>query len=105
LLRPAPARGAHLLMSLLGEAVEPSGVASVTPRWRGVDRSGEALIVPQRWPKALPFPIERGARPMRVRWRTVTTGFASAQSLGRKRLTVTVMADLPCATTALEAER
>jgi L-ascorbate metabolism protein UlaG (beta-lactamase superfamily) len=58
LLRLAPARGVHLLMPQLGQAVEPSQVSSVTPWWRGVDARGAAPIEPQSWPKAMPFPLD-----------------------------------------------
>jgi L-ascorbate metabolism protein UlaG (beta-lactamase superfamily) len=58
LLQQAPARGVHLLMPQLGQAVEPSRVASVTPWWRGVDPRGAAAIEPQSWPKAMPFPLD-----------------------------------------------
>jgi L-ascorbate metabolism protein UlaG (beta-lactamase superfamily) len=58
LLRLAPQRGVHLLMPQLGEAVEPSRVSSVTPWWRGVDARSAALIEPQSWPKAMPFPLD-----------------------------------------------
>jgi hypothetical protein len=54
LLRLAPARGVHLLMPQLGQAVEPSRVS----RWRGVDARGAAPIEPQSWPKAMPFPLD-----------------------------------------------
>jgi L-ascorbate metabolism protein UlaG (beta-lactamase superfamily) len=58
LLRLAPARGVHLLMPQLGEAVEPSQVSSVMPWWRGVDVRGATPIESQSWPKAMPFPLD-----------------------------------------------
>ncbi len=61
LLRKAPARGVHLLMPQLGQAVEPSQVTSVTPWWRSVDRHeapSSSAIEPQTWPKAMPFPLD-----------------------------------------------
>jgi L-ascorbate metabolism protein UlaG (beta-lactamase superfamily) len=52
----APQRGVQLLMPLLGEAVEPSQVESVTPWWRGV---GSALDMPaMTLPKAMPWPLD-----------------------------------------------
>jgi L-ascorbate metabolism protein UlaG (beta-lactamase superfamily) len=62
LLAQAPAQGVHLLMPMLGQAVEPAQVDAVLPWWRGVDAGGgapaEAAITPQRWPRALPWPAD-----------------------------------------------
>ena len=60
LLALAPRTNAPLLMPRLGEAVEPSRLAGVTPWWRGVDEGRPALppvpaeAVPEALPKALP---------------------------------------------------
>jgi len=58
LLRLAPARGVHLLMPQLGEAVEPAHEPGVTPWWRGVDRREPGPIEPMTWPRTMPFPSD-----------------------------------------------
>jgi L-ascorbate metabolism protein UlaG (beta-lactamase superfamily) len=62
LLARAPALGTHLLMPMLGEAVEPARVRSVTPWWRGVDAAddvgGGAPAVPMTWPRAAAWPMD-----------------------------------------------
>jgi L-ascorbate metabolism protein UlaG (beta-lactamase superfamily) len=59
LLAQAPARGVHLLMPQLGQAVEPVQVDAVVPWWRGVETiTDSAALAPQTWPKALPWPAD-----------------------------------------------
>ena len=60
LLDLAPARGVHLLMPQLGQAVEPAQVDHVVPWWRGVDQVDvpAPALQPMTWPKALPFPLD-----------------------------------------------
>lgn len=62
LLALAPARGVHLLMPQLGQAVEPSRVDSVTPWWREVERrpglGPSPAAEPLSWPKAVPWPLD-----------------------------------------------
>ncbi|MFO1266168.1 MAG: MBL fold metallo-hydrolase [Rubrivivax sp.] len=59
LLQLAPAQGVHLVMPLLGEAVEPAAVDGVRPWWRGVEtrERGPAVEV-LSWPRAVPFPLD-----------------------------------------------
>jgi len=60
LLDQAPRQGVHLVMPMLGEAVEPAQVDSVTPWWRGVEAPGAApaVIEPMSWPKAAAWPLD-----------------------------------------------
>ena len=61
LLALAPARGVHLVMPRLGEAVHPADVDAVQPWWRGVDTRDLAAGAAQsalRWPKAVPCPLD-----------------------------------------------
>lgn len=58
LLQLAPARGLHLVMPQLGQAVEPAQVDAVQPWWRGVDGSTAAPAEPMRWPRAAAWPLD-----------------------------------------------
>jgi L-ascorbate metabolism protein UlaG (beta-lactamase superfamily) len=62
LLRLAPARGAHLVMPRLGEAVEPSRAEQVTPWWRAADaiEGGEPTARVAEEPTSLPPSTESG---------------------------------------------
>jgi L-ascorbate metabolism protein UlaG (beta-lactamase superfamily) len=64
LLKLAPAKGAHLLLPRLGEAVEPARGDGSVPWWRAVDADKEARRpVPSRapaptLPKSVPWPLD-----------------------------------------------
>jgi hypothetical protein len=61
LLALAPQQGVQLLMPLLGQAVEPVQVDSVTPWWRPSGRAGSepaAPAEPLTWPKAAAWPLD-----------------------------------------------
>ena len=58
LLQLAPQQGVQLLMPLLGQAVQPSRVDSVTPWWRGIEQQGSAPPEAMRWPKSAAWPID-----------------------------------------------
>jgi L-ascorbate metabolism protein UlaG (beta-lactamase superfamily) len=58
LLRLAPAQGVPLLMPMLGEAVEPARVDSVTPWWRTPGPHGASANEPLSWPRQMPFPAD-----------------------------------------------
>jgi len=62
LLALAPAMGARLVMPMLGQAVEPVQVDSVTPWWRGLNSQGGksplAAPEPMTWPKAAAWPMD-----------------------------------------------
>ncbi len=63
LLRLAPARGAELVMPLLGEPVEPARVTSVAPWWRSIsalDAKPESAPNPEEEPPSLP-PVADGS--------------------------------------------
>ena len=59
LVQLAPAQGVHLVMPMLGEAVEPAAVDGVRPWWRGVDkRAASPVVEVLSWPRAVPFPLD-----------------------------------------------
>jgi L-ascorbate metabolism protein UlaG (beta-lactamase superfamily) len=61
LLERGPKQGAHLVMPLLGQPVEPSRAESVKPWWRSADAlDPRAPALPEEEPLSLPAPTQGG---------------------------------------------